>query len=227
MNKYYSYDEAKKIVKSYNIKTGREFKDWHTKTKPKHIPYHPERAYKAEWTNIYDFLGISEKESKKYLSDKKREKWLSYDEAKKIVIKLKLKSNKEWKTFYKTNSISNIPSTPNKVYKGDGWISWADFLGTNNVYAGNFLPFNEAHSFILKQNIFVKDKLWNCWNDWSKSGSRPANIPANPNKVYRNDGWISMLHWLTGEIDVEYLPFNEAKKYVHTLNIKNQKGCLS
>jgi hypothetical protein len=34
------------------------------------------------------------------------------------------------------------------------------------------------------------------WKEWSKSGQRPSDIPGNPNKVYRDDGWISWPDWL-------------------------------
>ena len=36
----------------------------------------------------------------------------------------------------------------------------------------------------------------NEWMAWSKSGARPANMPSNPHKVYRNDGWLGWKHWL-------------------------------
>jgi hypothetical protein len=38
------------------------------------------------------------------------------------------------------------------------------------------------------------------WHAYSKSGKRPNDIPANPNKIYK-DEWISLGDWLgTGSI---------------------------
>jgi len=57
--------------------------------------------------------------------------------------------------------------------------------------------------------------------------SLPADIPANPNKTYKDNGWNGFGDWFgTGVIAPslrEYRPFEEAKKYIHTLGLKNQK----
>jgi hypothetical protein len=34
------------------------------------------------------------------------------------------------------------------------------------------------------------------WNEWSKSGKRPTDIPSDPANVYRDDGWVSFPDWL-------------------------------
>ena len=34
------------------------------------------------------------------------------------------------------------------------------------------------------------------WHEWSKSGSRPADIPSHPEQTYAQKGWKSWGHWL-------------------------------
>ena len=34
------------------------------------------------------------------------------------------------------------------------------------------------------------------WKKWAKSTERPENIPSNPNRVYKNEGWINSADWL-------------------------------
>ena len=59
--------------------------------------------------------------------------------------------------------------------------------------SGHFwLPFEEAKKKVHALGL----ESWNEWQDWSKSGRRPTNIPANPLVMYRDAGWISMPDWL-------------------------------
>ncbi|MDB4105845.1 hypothetical protein N9545_10000, partial [Salibacteraceae bacterium] len=56
------------------------------------------------------------------------------------------------------------------------------------------------------------------WRSWMKSGKRPSNIPANPQRVYRDEGWIDLYDWLGYE---EFLPFEEAREVARSLNLKS------
>jgi hypothetical protein len=54
---------------------------------------------------------------------------MPYNEAKKIVYSIGLKTVKEWLAFCKTDQKPYfIPSNPNVYYKSE-WKGWADFLG--------------------------------------------------------------------------------------------------
>ena len=82
---------------------------------------------------------------------------------------------------------SNIPTRPNKTYKDQGWVDWTDWLGNEK-----FLPFEEAREFVRSLNLKSSTE----WRSWSKSGERPSNIPANPNKTYKDQGWVDWYDWL-------------------------------
>lgn len=221
------FHEARQYVRSLGLKTWSEYIEFcQTDKRPKNIPVHPERKYKKTgWINMYDFIGTTEEESKIYLKNKKIFIWKPYNEAEKFAQSLNFKSNQEWRVFAKSLSRPNdIPSTPDKAYKNKGWISWGNWLGTNNVFSKEFLSFEESHKIILSFKLNIEDNLWDGWNKFCVSGNKPECIPANPDKIYKNSGWISMLHWITGQLETDFISFEDARNYVWTLNIKNQKA---
>ena len=67
-------------------------------------------------------------------------------------------------------------------------------LGTGNQpnQKKNFLTFDEALR-AARQLRLVSQKEWKLW---CRTGARPANMPANPDKVYVHDGWMGWVHWL-------------------------------
>jgi hypothetical protein len=77
------------------------------------------------------------------------------------------------------------------------------------------LPFEEARAFV--HTLKLGDK--SAWEKYGKSGKRPYNIPAGPQKVYR-DTFVSWPDWL----GFSYLPFEEARSFVRSLHLKGQKG---
>src|SRR5258705_4366612 len=86
----------------------------------------------------------------------------------------------------------------------------------------NWRPFEEAHTYV--QSLGLKNR--NEWLDWSKSDSRPIDIPRVPDHVYQDKGWVSWGDWLgTGRIanqNIVYRPFQGAREFVHSLGLQNQ-----
>lgn len=86
----------------------------------------------------------------------------------------------------------------------------------------NYLPFNEARQYM--HNINLKNTRE--WKKWSKGtlpekDKRPKFIPSNPDIIYKFKGWKSWSDWIGTDKKIEYLPFEEARKYVRNLNLKN------
>ena len=56
---------------------------------------------------------------------------------------------------------------------------------------------------------------------------KPADIPAHPDRRYRNDGWVSVGDWLgTGTISVHkrrYRPFKKARAFVRSLGLRSNE----
>lgn len=60
-----------------------------------------------------------------------KENYLSFEEAKKIVADFKIESISKWAKFCKDGKKPlNIPFNPNRIYKNNGWVSWPDFLNS-------------------------------------------------------------------------------------------------
>jgi hypothetical protein len=89
-----------------------------------------------------------------------------------------------------------MPSKPNIVYKGAGWVSWMDWLG---VGRGRWRSFEEARRFARGLGL----KSFAEWREYCKSGEKPYDIPAYPNEVYAvpSGEWRSWGDWLgTGNV---------------------------
>ena len=59
------------------------------------------------------------------------------------------------------------------------------------------------------------------------SGKRHANIPSNPHRTYKHDGWQGYGNWLgTSTVatkDYQFLPFKEALLYTRSLKLTGEK----
>ena len=64
------------------------------------------------------------------------------------------------------------------------------------------------------------------WAKYCKSGNKPDDIPSDPSRSYKNKGWVNWGDFLgTNRVAVykkNFLPFEEARKFVHSLKIKGQ-----
>ena len=88
----------------------------------------------------------------------------------------------------------NMPSTPQSTYKDAGWQGWGHWLGTGTKQhqKKSFLPFDEA--LLVARSLRLLSQAE--WRAWCRSGSRPANVPAAPDKAYVHNGWMGWTHWL-------------------------------
>jgi len=118
-----SIEETKEYIKPFNFKIQKEYREWSKSGKrPNHIPGDPYGYYKNKgWTSWSDFLGTGKRG--------KGRNFLSFEEARKYVRKLGLKSKIEYIEWYKKEKPINLPVRPDSAYKNKGWIDWYDFLG--------------------------------------------------------------------------------------------------
>ena len=199
-----SFEEARDYISSLGLKSFEEWKEWSKSgVRPHDIPSHPERDYKNEgWKSWPDFLGyrpghIAEKHS----TTKKR----SFPEARNFARSLGLKSKVEWEEWRKSGERpDDIPSSPDHVYKDEGWLSWGDFLGFEEGYdaGAEWRSFVEARVYARSLGLESQKQ----WQERSKSGLRPRDIPSHPELVYKDKGWTSWPDFLG------YPPRSNAKK---------------
>lgn len=85
-----------------------------------------------------------------------------FEEARALVRSLRLESEAEYKACFDVGEVpSNIPQSPDAVYKDQGWIGWADWLRST------WLPFGKAREFArglgLKSNGRVESVFQGRW----------------------------------------------------------------
>ena len=219
---YLPFEEAKKIVRAEGLKSNQHWRKYSQTKRPLNIPGSPESIYKNKgWTNWGDFLGTG---------NERKIEFLSYEEARAFIRTIGLKSSIDWREYSKTKRPRNIPGNPDRDYVGKGWISWNDFLGSNTIsnYQKSFIEFDKAKEVISSFNL----RSLNDWNDFCKAGKKPINIPRNPAQYYFKKGWKGWHDFLSvpsdyKKLNEKYLNFEEAKKYVQSLNLKKQDDWTS
>jgi hypothetical protein len=123
---YLTYDEAKKYVNMLMIKSKKEWDEYAIMGNklPQNIPKYPHITYRSseenndnqEWNSWSEWLGVK--------PIKKR----SYEEAKKYVSKLGLKSSTEWDNYVMSGMLpADIPKHPKYHYEKE-WESWTEFI---------------------------------------------------------------------------------------------------
>jgi hypothetical protein len=202
------FEEARKFVHSLGLKSQREWRAYiKSGKKPIDIPSHPENTYRNDWKGMGDWLGTG------YLATRE---YHSFEEARKFVHSLELKSVAEWMKFCKSGKKpEHIPTNPARIYKDKGWISWGDWLGTGAIAPQNreFLPFKEAREFVHELQLKSAEE----WIEYYKSGNKPADVPANPQAVYKND-WRGYGDWLGYQASFHGMTDEPKQKLTLSLN---------
>lgn len=209
--------------------------------------------FKEGWKNINDWLNIKSieissnsfentKEFVKKLDLKSKEEWFDYTSG---YLNSKYIEERILNNDYK-NVIplkydflpKNLEKNPHLVF--DEWKNWNDFLGISKT---NYLTYNEASDFVHKLNLKSKQE----WTNYSLGYLRenfikeiitnntklkdieakfekiPENIPLEPDKFYKDKGWISWRHWLK-KIKIqnnEYINILENRIYTKEFLLNN------
>ncbi|HQP89141.1 MAG TPA: DEAD/DEAH box helicase family protein, partial [Thermoanaerobaculia bacterium] len=135
--KYRSFEPAREYARSLGLKSSTQ---WHSFCKgempekgalPKDIPVAVERVYEDQgWIGMSDWLGTG------VVAPRLRQ-YKSYQQARRFTRQLGLKNFTEWRKYLKgevsgkPDLPGDVPRDPYKVYKGTGWASWGDWLGTD------------------------------------------------------------------------------------------------
>jgi len=192
---FLTYEQAKELVNKNNIGSEKKYVNWIKEESIFNLPITPSIVYKGKgWVDWYTFLNSN---------------WWSFEKAKDFVQKLNLKSKNEYIRWFKENKIVGLHSTPDKYYINKGWVSWFDFLGTQEQI---FLPYTEARNFVRT----LKLKTQNEYNKYSKSKNRPFNIPSNPQKIYLGKGWVGWPDYL----GTAWMSYKECKNFIRSFKIR-------
>jgi hypothetical protein len=213
---YRSFNEARKYVRSFKFKNISEYNKWFSKNKPLDIPLHPERAYPKEF----------EKNGKwrDWLGNVTIIFW-PFKKARKFVRELKLKNASAWNVYRKSgNKPDEIPSTPNIVYKNDGWVDLPDWLGNGNLSNKGriYQTYEECQKFAQKNSITSQIE----WEKFGKSGKRPLNVPSHPERVFSKQ-WTTWPDFFgvdrIANQNRTFKSYKDAKIFAISLNLKGEK----
>ncbi|MCU0728365.1 MAG: hypothetical protein MUE73_21700 [Planctomycetes bacterium] len=163
---------------------------------PDRYPHAPHIAYRyrgfAGWG---DFLGTGNIAAKNRV-------FRPHSEARTFARSLGFGSSLDWVAWCRGDRAElparpvDIPAAPYNVYRGRGWKSWADFLGTRN-FLGGWRPFPEARAFARGLKLRGRAE-WEAYMRGGRPdlGSPPADLPVMPAPVYRRQGWRGYLDFL-------------------------------
>ncbi len=187
---YRAFSKARKFARSLRIMNQKEWIDYaKSNRKPPDIPASPSHYYRDKgWAGFGDWLGTGA------VANFNRT-YLPFSEAREIARSLKIENQKEWRLLSKFGKLpEGIPTNPHRTYRDSGWAGYGDWFGTGAVANFNrvFAPFFEAREFARS----LKLSSWKEWQLFAKSGDLPQEIPSNPDKAYKDEGWSGMPDWL-------------------------------
>jgi superfamily II DNA or RNA helicase len=178
------FTQAKELALSLKLKSQTEWAEYcKSGKKPADIPSNPNLVYKDNgWVGYGDWLGTGRVGTARF-----KGVFRPFAQAREFVRSLKLKSKTEWYEYCKSGKKpADIPSRPDTVYKDNGWVSWGDWLGNE------FLSYTQAREFV--RSLKLKSHI--DWKKYCKSGKKPADIPSNPERTYKDNGWVGIGDWL-------------------------------
>jgi len=114
--------------------------------------------------------------------------FLSYDQAKKVIHKLKIPSRDAYTKLDKLPK--GIPKDPPNTYKKQGtWISWGDFLGTGTVAQTKLVFLSVEKSKPMYKKLFKEHGLktpmdWKQFAKTHRALLKELHLPSNPIHFY-------------------------------------------
>lgn len=126
----------------------------------------------------------------------RNENFLPWEEARAAVREEMIPSRGKFEEWWDRHKPKSIPRFPYRVYTGENeWVSWNDFLGTNNKFNEKmgikWRPMMDA----VRWAMALKLKSQAEWLEFCRGeGNLPEDIPIRPDLVYKQ--WRSWTHWL-------------------------------
>jgi hypothetical protein len=202
---YRPFQEARAFVQSLELGGQKEWYRYcrggmpNKGVRPDDIPVRPNVVYRdAGWNGLGDWLGTGRQAP--------RGKWRPFEEARAFVHGLGLKSTYDWVKYTK-GGFPELPTRPSDIpadppglplYRASGWAGFPDWLGfTPKRRLKGFKSYEEARAFVHTLGLGSYSE-WEayCRGQYSHKGTRPSDIPANPDAYYRDKGWKDYKDWL-------------------------------
>jgi len=157
---------------------------------PKNIPIDPHVFYKdTGWIDYEDWF----------------QEYLPFKEARAFARKLNLQNRNGWSQYCcsrkdkKLIKPQNIPRNPNVAYKNTGWINYKNWLTIETEKTEiTYLSFEDAREYVRSLGILGNRRVWRDY--WKKNSSKLKSIPYEPNKIYKNKGWVDYTDWFISKL---------------------------
>lgn len=197
-----TYNEAKKLVRLYRLKTMDEWRKAKVWLNHKNaLPAYPQFYYEnIGWVSWRDFLGAGSR-------------FKTFEEAKVITREFGVKTcNEYWAMRSALGKNQGLPSQPERAYANCGWTSWGDFFGLEKA---EILPYDEAKEIAKTLGINNSHE----WISGKADLRKVPGMPSNPPRFYKDKGWRGWTDFLGREEGYAFMPFDEARALTRTLGI--------
>lgn len=235
------FEEAREYVRALKLGGQVKWKEYIRKggNCPLFIPHDPAIFYKDKWQGFGDWTG-----SGRIRKFNGKSGWVSFEEAREFVRTLGLQTLREWNDYINGNLVDkptlvmSIPKSPGFVYK-DEFKGMQDWLGAEKGKKRNGMAFNYKNSLEFVHSLKLTSIKG--WNEYAR-GKRedlpeiPLYVPKNPIRSFHKE-WGSWEEWLGCELVRNnrrigrkrsgWMPFYEAKAFVHTLSLKRREDWVA
>ena len=187
-----SFKKARAFVRGLGLKSETEWRKYRQSGKKHHdIPSVPSWVYaKSGWLSWGDWLGTGRR---RWLGAAAIElqKYASFKKARSHARILGLKSKAEWIAYCRSGKLpDNIPNNPDRIYAEVGWAGISDWLGTGRRASEcDLATFQKSPRIRTWPRIDLSYR----WLEYCASSKKPTDIPANPNVVYADAGWLALI----------------------------------
>jgi len=187
---YLPYYQAKYFIRTLQLKSFHEYKNWYSKHRPKNLPSCPDYVYN-EWESWGEFLGSGQIHTHSRV-------WRPYQEAKKFVHPLKLIDRDDWfKWCSRGQRPKDIPIKPEEVY--EEWESWGAWLGRGVVNQIKAQQQNTTVVYIIHE----QNTPANIFTIGTEQNGKGAVIDRQQKELFQ----IIKIYKLDKDIDVQHIKF--------------------
>jgi len=118
-------------------------------------------------------------------------KLIPYEKARAMAMTLGLQSEQDWDDFLEAGRVYQfgpyLPNRPDEMYVDD-WVSWEEFLGVMR-------PYEETRQLVQHVLKLSSMQEYRAFVKADPKRAEGLRIPAKPEIVYKDDGWISEEHF--------------------------------
>ena len=147
--------------------------------------------------------------------------WRSFLEARAFVRSKGVTSHADWLRYCRSGEKpDDIPTNPNQTYKAE-WRGLGDWLGTGAVATQDrrYRSFQAARAFVRSKGLTNQAE----WRAFCRSGDKPDDIPAAPQKVTRPSGGGWATGWCNRQVDETSPPSVPRRPAAETLRSRRTR----